>query len=213
MMAPDLATLGRGFSAPAQAAQSGFRCLLEATSRPGRVQTLPPAALAGLEAPGIGVGLCAVLLTLLDGETRLHVDVALPREALLPYLRFHTGVRLSIDLPDAEFVCCTAEQAKPSLLNALRSGSDEAPQLGATLIIAVSALANPLPCTPGLRLQGPGIRDRAHLTVGGIEPDFWHARTAMEASFPRGVDLVLCCDDRIAAVPRSTQLRYAAVKD
>ncbi|MEO7243329.1 MAG: phosphonate C-P lyase system protein PhnH [Variovorax sp.] len=214
MMTPDLATLGRGFGAPAQAAQLSFRCLLEAMARPGRVQSLPATALAGVEAPAIGVGMCAVLLTLLDADTRLYVDEALPHRELLPYLRFHTGVRLTDDLHDADFVCCSADQARPPLLNALRHGSDEAPHHGATLLIAVSELGNPLPSTPGgLQLRGPGIRDCQYMSVGGIGAEFWRTRSALEAQFPRGVDLVMCCGDHIAAIPRSTHVSSIGLED
>ncbi len=206
MKAPSLATLRRGFDLPAQAAQLGFRCLLEAMARPGRVQLLPPAALAGLESPGIGTGLCALLLTLLDAETRLHVGPGLPRDQLLPYLRFHTGVRVVDAVDDAEFVCCAAEHAHAPLLQALCEGSDEAPQRGATLIVEAPVLAEALPQTRGLILRGPGIRDTQRLGVGGINAEFWRARAALEANFPRGIDLVFCCGDRIAALPRSTRI-------
>ena len=206
MTAPSLATLQRGFDLPAQAAQLGFRSLLEAMARPGLVQTLPPAALAGLEPPGIGIGLCALLLTLLDAETRLHVGPGLPRDELLPYLRFHTGVRLVDAVDDAEFVCCTAEHAHEPLLQSLCKGGDEAPQRGATLIMEVPALAEVLPQTRSLNLRGPGIRDTQRFGVDGIDAEFWRARAALEADFPRGVDLVFCCGDRVAALPRSTHI-------
>ena len=95
MTATSLASLGRGFERPAQAAQQTFRSVLEAMARPGRVQTIASSALAGLESPGIGIGPCAVLLSLLDAECSLFIDAALPSDTLSPYLRFHTGVRLA----------------------------------------------------------------------------------------------------------------------
>ncbi len=205
MSAAALATTGRGFEQPAQAAQQTFRSVLEAMARPGRVQRIAASALAGIEAPGVGAGLCAVLLTLLDGECSLHVDDALPRDALLPYLRFHTGVRAGPARAACDFVIAPS-QASAGLWTELRSGSDEAPQRGATLIVEVAALDAALASAVRLRLSGPGIETVQRLSVGGPGVEFWHARIAVESQFPHGIDLLLCCADRVAAVPRSTRV-------
>ena len=206
MKAAARATLARGFEAPSTAAQGAFRTLLEAMSRPGRVQRLPAHALRGMEPPEVDPALCALLLTLLDAQTTLHIGPGLPRQALSPYLRFHTGVRL-LDAPgQADFVALGAAPAA-QLWQTLRGGTDEAPEQGATLIVQVPALAcAPLPGALLLRLHGPGIQHVQPLAVGGIDAAFWRARIDPEAQFPRGVDLVLCCGADIAGVPRSTHL-------
>ena len=218
MTVASLALLGRGFELPAQAAQQTFRSVLEAMARPGRVQTLGPSASAGVQAPGIGMGLCAVLLTLLDAECSLHIDAVLPSERLSPYLRFHTGVRLDADSAASDFVLMGAAHAEAGVWTWLRRGSDEAPQRGATLIVEVPSLdvAAPPSLPSGLqsglrlRLRGPGIETVQHLSVGGFGADFWRARIAAQADFPRGVDLLLCCGERIAALPRSTLIELEA---
>ena len=206
MTAAALATIGRGFERPAQAAQQTFRGVLDAMTRPGRVQRIAASALAGVEGPGIGVGMCAVLLTLLDGECSVHVDAALPHAALSPYLRFHTGVRFGTARSGSDFVVVAAPSTRASLWTELRNGSDESPQHGATLIVEVPELNAASVSALRLHLRGPGIENVQTLSVGGPGVAFWRARMAMEAEFPRGIDLLLCCADRIAAVPRSTQV-------
>ena len=214
MTVASLALIGRGFELPAQAAQETFRGVLEAMARPGRVQPIPPSASIGMQAPGIGIGLCAVLLTLLDADCSLHVDAMLPSERLSPYLRFHTGVRLEADPAVSDFVLLGSAQAEAGVWRRLRRGSDEGPQRGATLIVEVPALdvnaSTSLESSLRLSLRGPGIETVQRLSVAGLGTDFWRARIAAQADFPRGVDLLLCCADQIAALPRSTLIELEA---
>lgn len=211
--AAGLAHIGAGFASPGHGAQQVFRATLDALSRPGTLQRLPSDALAGVQPPGIGMAQYAVLLTLLDAETRLFLTPDPARDAVAAHLRFHTGVRLLTDAADADFVATRAAQADTTLLAALYCGSDEAPQTGATLIIEVPLLDHDLD-NDGmvadvieLSLCGPGIRDVQALRVGGLTRAFWRASIAGEARFPRGVDLILTCGDVIAALPRTTHVQ------
>jgi alpha-D-ribose 1-methylphosphonate 5-triphosphate synthase subunit PhnH len=231
----DLSTVGRGFADPGLAAQQVFRCVLDAMSRPGRLQTLPAAALRGMDIPGTTTGrvsgphphphphppspphspaLVAVLLALLDAETRIWLDPRGHVSGLADHLRFHTGVVVRAQAEDAAFVAQPADQAEASLWSRLRSGTDEQPQDGATWIVDVPALQSPGD-KPGdaaagllLTLTGPGIEHQHPLQVAGLAPAFWQARRALEPARPRGVDLILCCADRVAAVPRSTRVAW-----
>lgn len=203
-----LATVGRGFAQPVHAAQQAFRALLEAMSRPGRVQVLPEPVLAGIEPPGLARGLTALLLTLLDAETSLWIEPALAGADSLDYLRFHTGVRTLSDAGDAAFVVCSADRAPPAIWSALCAGTDEVPQSGATLLVEVPALQAQATAAAStrLRLQGPGIENTQALAVGGLDSAFWRARAALEREYPRGIDLILCCGDTLAAIPRTTRV-------
>lgn len=181
-----------GFTDPVQDAQSCFRAVLEAMSRPGRVQVLepvltPPAALHPATA--------AVLLTLADAETPLHHDAGAEADA---WLRFHCG-------------CPTASQAEasfalvvgqPPALSSLAQGSDEEPERGATLVLQVSVLE----AGRGWRLTGPGIAQEHRLLVEGLPPGFLDEWRAQRSSFPRGVDIILCAGNRIAALPRGIRI-------
>lgn len=203
-----LATVGRGFAQPVHAAQQAFRALLEAMSRPGRIQTLPAPVLAGIEPPGLPRGVTALLLTLLDAETSLWMDPALAGAGSLDYLRFHTGVRTLADAGDAAFVACSADRAQPAIWSALSAGTDEVPQSGVTLLVELPSLQarGTAPSFTRLRLEGPGIESTQPLAVGGLDAAFWQARAALEGEYPRGIDLILCCGDTLAAIPRTTRV-------
>lgn len=197
-----LAAVGRGLSQPVHDAQRVFRQLLEAMARPGRVQVLPPDALDGIDGAGLGRATTALLLSLLDAETSVWMHPALCDAATLEHVRFHTGVRIAGGPARAAFAVTDAAHAEAALWSALSRGSDEVPQDGATLIVDVPSLDAGLP----LLLRGPGIASTQTLHVGGLDPVFWQARAELEAAFPRGIDLILSCGDRIAALPRSTHL-------
>jgi alpha-D-ribose 1-methylphosphonate 5-triphosphate synthase subunit PhnH len=225
--AQDLAAVGAGFADPVQAAQQVFRAVLEAMSRPGRVQTLSAAALQGLvdvgprraDAPAAsnaGAAMTAVLLALLDTETRLWLDPSMAGRA--QHLRFHTGVRLVEQALQADFLALPARAATADLWTQACAGSDEQPQCGATVLVEVPVLHAKDPTgtdatthrgdAMSLQLAGPGIQLRHDLWVGGLSTAFWQARAALEPALPRGVDLILCCGNRLAALPRSTYVTW-----
>ena len=196
---PDLlANMPRGFADATHDAQAVFRNVLDALSRPGRLQTLQ--ASDGLQPPvPLSRGLTALLLTLLDTETSLHFSDALGSEAAWMYARFHTGAQRVGDASSADFAVVRAAEAQ---LDALQLGSDEAPQSGATLIVDTASLA--IERHASLRLTGPGIEHEQRMGLCGLPPAFWQQRIAMQRLFPRGVDLLLVCGSQLIGVPRST---------
>lgn len=202
--------IGRGLADPVHGAQQVFRQLLAAQSHPGRLQTVPAAVLQGLEAPGLGRAMAAVLLSLLDAETGLWLPGAWQAQGVADWLRFHTGTRTDLRLTAAPFAATdlpalAAEgHDAAALWRLLPSGSDEVPQDGATLLLEVAALSA---AGPGaLTLRGPGIADAQALAVAGLDGAFWRARAALALDYPRGVDLLLCCGDTLAAIPRTTRI-------
>lgn len=179
----------RGFAHPVLDAQSCFRAVLEAMARPGRVQhATPPAEVP----PGLSPAAAAVLLTLVDADTRLRLSAGPEAEA---WVRFHCGSPLVED--GAEFVL---DAAAPLL--ALESGTEEEPERGATLILEVKALQE----GTGWRLTGPGIRDAHRLHATGAPAGFVADWAANRARFPRGIDVILTAGDRLAALPRTTRV-------
>ncbi|MCA3285468.1 MAG: phosphonate C-P lyase system protein PhnH [Roseomonas sp.] len=182
-----------GFAAPVLDAQASFRVILEAMSRPGRLQRIearitPPAPLCTAAA--------AALLSLADADTPLWLDAG---EAVAEWLRFHCGAPITQEISAARFAlaCGTA----PSL-EALDVGTDEDPQLGATLILQVAGLV----ASEGWRLTGPGIQHEHRLRVHGAPAEFTAAWARNHTLFPRGVDVLLCAGDSIAALPRSVTI-------
>ncbi len=198
-----LAALPRGLADATHDAQSVFRAVLEALSRPGRLQTL--AASDGLQAPApLSRGLTALLLTLLDTESSLHLCGPLASDAAWLYCRFHTGVQQA-QATQADFVAVRAgDPFLDAAFDTLQLGTDDAPQRGATLIVDVPTLA--VERRGGLRFTGPGIEHTQAVGACGLPPSFWQRRVAMQTSYPRGVDLLLVCGSQLIGVPRSTQI-------
>jgi alpha-D-ribose 1-methylphosphonate 5-triphosphate synthase subunit PhnH len=186
-----------GFGDPVDDSQRMFRLVLEAMAQPGRVVTLdapvdvPPGPL-GRAAIGVG-------LTLLDFETPVWLDEAATGAAA--HFRFHCNCPLTAQPDQAGFAFIGA----PSLLPALDSfalGCDAYPDRSTTLVLEVAALA----AEGGLVLTGPGIRSSARFGVAGLRAGFWAERAALAALFPRGLDLILTCGDRLTALPRTTRV-------
>lgn len=188
-----MSLLSPGFADPVLDAQACFRAVLDAMSRPGRVVSAgaalrPPAPLMPAAA--------ALLLTLADADTPLWSDAGPNAEA---WLRFHCGAPFVTAPGEAAFVLASAA---PPALAALATGSEEKPQHGATLVLQVAGLET----RRGWRLTGPGIEHEHRLAVTGAPDGFLAAWAANRARFPRGVDVVLCADDRLAALPRSVTI-------
>ena len=210
-MSATLAQMGNGFADPVHGAQRTFRVLLGAMSEPGRVLALDEAATAGLAPddaalrPPMGVAMAATLLALLDADTPAHLAGALGRDDARAWLRFHTGAR---DLATAAgMTVALARDVDASLWSALDLGTDDAPQAGATLIAEVDALSDqPLASSVALKLRGAGIEHSRDLAVAGLPAAFWQWRIALQSELPRGVDLMLVCGTRVAAIPRSTRI-------
>ncbi|MDE2005606.1 MAG: phosphonate C-P lyase system protein PhnH [Rhodospirillales bacterium] len=178
-----------GFADPVAQAQQAFRAILEAMSRPGRIveagATLDPP-------PPLPRAAAAALLTLADGDTKLWLDPAFA--AAHAWVRFHTGAPPARGAEEADFVLA----ADWPDLATLRTGTDEAPEAGATLILSVAALGEGMP----YRLSGPGLAAPTAFAVRGLPEDFPARWAANRASFPCGIDLILCAGALLAALPR-----------
>lgn len=191
-----------GFGDTVHDSQAVFRSVLHAMSRPGAVQELavslsPPAPLLPATA--------AVCLTLLDLETRLWIDggsrdVARARD----FLAFHTGAPTAASMGDADFVVVVDGSLLPRL-ETFHQGSDEAPEKSATLIVQVTDLDD-MRTDDVWRLSGPGIDGTTGLHIEGLRSGLAEELADNRARFPRGVDLILCAETRVAALPRTTKV-------
>jgi alpha-D-ribose 1-methylphosphonate 5-triphosphate synthase subunit PhnH len=184
--------LSPGFADPVAAAQACFRSVLDAMARPGQVHLVRP-----VPAPApLGNAAASVLLTLVDHETPLWLD---PEAAFArAWIAFHTGTSFE-DPARAMFAMALS---LPDLA-AFPSGGDETPEASATVILQVASL------TTGrrFRLAGPGLREPATLLVDGLPANFDAIWQCNHALFPRGIDLILCAGDRLAALPRSVTVK------
>ncbi|MBU6499515.1 MAG: phosphonate C-P lyase system protein PhnH [Rhodospirillales bacterium] len=181
-----------GFADPVRDAQACFRTVLAAMARPGTVHQAgehlaPPA--------GLHRATAAVLLTLVDGETSLHVTDGF--EVARDWIGFHCDMRAAT-AGHARFVL--AERMVD--LAALAAGSDEAPEESATLILQLPELQT----GTSYLLDGPGLAHPAPFRARGLGEGFVAAWAANRARFPCGVDLILCSGTQVAALPRSLRI-------
>lgn len=190
-MTPDLP----GFADPVAASQACFRAVLDAMSSPSRVMQ----AGAGLTAPvPLDCSTAAVLLTLCDAETPLWLDPA--AASARDWIAFHCGSPAA-----GREAASIAVGMAWSGLDGLSAGTDEAPESGPTLILQVAGFGRGV----GFRLAGPGLRAPSSMQVDGLPAEFAAAWAANHALFPRGVDLILCAGDALAALPRTTTVEVA----
>lgn len=178
-----------GFAdAPIDAAHA-FRAAMNAMARPGAIEPIsggqPPAP--------VSVAAGSLILTLCDADTGLALCGACDTPEMRDWVTFHTSAPL-VPLVAADFVLGAWGDLLP--LDQYRIGTPEYPDRSATLIVEVDVLQ-----ASGATLRGPGIRDAAHLTL----PDP-SAMAANAMLYPLGLDFFLTCGDRVAALPRSTQI-------
>lgn len=190
-----------GFADPVHHAQQAFRCLLDAMSRPGSLQSLP----FELSAPaGLQPALTALLLALADRDTPLWLPPELRSDAAGEHLRFHAGCPLVAEMGKAQFLMLQNLNALPTL-DALRLGDAAYPDRSATLFIEVDALQ----VGEGtLRLRGPGIQGETRIEVAGWSASSQAFVQDNRRRFPLGVDLVLCAGRQLLALPRTTLIDW-----
>lgn len=170
------------------AQQQAFRVVLDAFARPGTQAVL-------------GDALPQLLATVLDES----VTLADPQHLLDADQR---RLLLAPDAPPglAAFVLFGGKSAPPADFEPAL-GTLDAPERGATLVLAVDALLpQPQPACTTLSLRGPGIADSATVHAAGLDPLWLARRNAWVADFPLGIDLVLCAPQRIVALPRTTHI-------
>ena len=182
-----------GFSEPVNGAQTCFRAVLDGMSRPGSLHE----AGAGLTPPRpLDPATAAVLLTLVDADTPIWLAPNFSNAR--DWISFHCGAAPVPEIGQAAFVVA----GEMPDLAALNTGSDEGPEEAATLILQVRGLGQ----GTWLQLAGPGLAAPATLLVDGLPDGFAAAWAANHALFPRGVDLILCAGNTLAALPRSVRI-------
>ena len=181
-----------GFADPVADAQTAFRAVLSALSRPGSIHSVA----SGLTPPPpLNQAAAAVLLALVDGDTSLFSSFPTAQG----WVRFHCGINPLDDPAAAGFVLA---DALPDLAT-LQNGSDEAPEDAATVILQLPSLTD----GPTRILQGPGLQATATIRAAGLPVDFVERWAANHALFPRGIDLILCAGDQLLALPRSVTVK------
>ncbi|MEQ6889742.1 phosphonate C-P lyase system protein PhnH [Halomonas sp. CS7] len=193
----------KAFPDPVHDGQRQFRRVLAAMAEPGTLQIAEAPAVP--DDAAIGAALWGTLLALCDLETRLWIAPGLEAGGLIEALGFHTGCRVTAAPEEADFALVT-----PATLSAaapaFAEGSDAYPDRSTTLLVVLDALAEEGPW----RLAGPGIPGTRTLEVGAAAP-LMRRLAANRARFPRGLDAILTCGERLVAIPRSTRLEAPAL--
>ncbi|MCF4165066.1 phosphonate C-P lyase system protein PhnH [Zavarzinia compransoris] len=188
--------LSAGFEEPVHQAQAGFRAVLSVLSRPGRVERLARPARAPA---GLSPAAATVLAVLADLDTPVHLAGA--GRAAEAFVAGSCGAPLAATTGDAAFAVVPAAGLLP--LSRFAAGTADFPDRAATVIVEVSSLET----GEVLTLSGPGIAGETVLRVAGLPAGFKHAWADQRPDFPLGVDLLLCCGDRVAGLPRTVAIR------
>ncbi|MDR9437960.1 MAG: phosphonate C-P lyase system protein PhnH [Halomonas sp.] len=194
------------FDDPVHDSQRAYRQLLSTMAEPGTVEDMLETPHRPEEA-AIGAACWATLLTLCDLDTRVWLTPELAAGGLGEGLRFHTGSRLTDKAVEADFALVTpATLADPTRV--FNEGSDIYPDRSTTLLVVLEQLDTEGPW----RLQGPGIPGFRRLGIGEDDA-LMHRLAANQSRFPRGLDAILTCGARLAAVPRSTRITSSRVEE
>lgn len=190
-----------GFADPVFAAQSAFRSVLDALSRPGTVitrqaQSQPPKPL--------GVLTGDILCTLADADTPVFLCPPLRDTAPVnDWLRFHTGAPMTLDPALAGFAVATDMKFVPALTQ-FPQGTAEYPDRSTTLILQLDSLEGG---QDGVVLSGPGIKGARAFAPKGLPAGFWQQVVMNNAQYPRGIDFLFVSATAIVGLPRSTHIR------
>ena len=180
--------LSGGFvNSPIDAANA-FRQIMTIMARPGDLATI-----TGAQPPQpLSVAAGTVLLTLCDPETPVFLAPRFDIAAIRDWVTFHTGAPLGkADI--ARFAIGNWDELR---LSDFQIGTPEYPDRSATLIVEMQNLIQ-----DGATLRGPGIKDRAALS---LPETVAFQRNA--AQFPQGLDFFFTSGSQIAALPRTTKV-------
>lgn len=186
----EVVALTGGFTDPPREAAHAFRGVMQAMARPGSLQeisgALPPAPLS--------VAAGTVLLTLCDLDTPVHLSGDCDTETVRAWIGFHTGAPIT-DASHCRFALGTWDALQP--LSEYPIGTDEYPDRSATLIVEQQNMT-----TVGSTLAGPGIKGRVSLSLPATDAFARNRRL-----YPLGLDFLFTCEERVAAVPRSSHVQ------
>jgi len=191
--------IGSGFADPVKSAQSAFRAILAATSRPGTVCAIGAEVSAP---PPLSPAVAAIALTLCDQDTPVWLDAPLRASVeVAAWLRFHCGAKIVDDPVAASFALVADARGLPAL-ERFNLGTADYPDRSTTIVLGVDSFHS----GSELVLEGPGIKTRQTFRAAPLPDDIVSRLTFNRSLFPRGVDLILASASEAAALPRSVRL-------
>jgi alpha-D-ribose 1-methylphosphonate 5-triphosphate synthase subunit PhnH len=182
---------------PVHRSREAFRGCLSALGSPGAVVKIGPVP---NPLPGLHVAASALLLSLLDQDTRLWLSPSIAMASTAMSLKIHTGCSLAASPGEADFALVGDVVELPGL-DAFGSGVEEYPERNATVVLQVPHLT-----ASGWRLSGPGVGGEARFCVPVLGRNFLQQWERNCSRFPRGVDLFISCGDELCGLPRTTHI-------
>lgn len=188
-------------------AQRHFRIVLDAMSRPGRINRLAPVALTP-PAP-LTVGAASIAFALLNADVGFHV--APEHTEAIAYLQANTGSRFA-EATAADFFFLRGDDRYDPLREA-PLGVPAYPEGGATAVILVDALGrSSAQGGLALTLTGPGIESRETVCITGLTTALLELRQARNVEFPLGLDFMfVTADGQLTCLPRTTKVEWTAL--
>jgi alpha-D-ribose 1-methylphosphonate 5-triphosphate synthase subunit PhnH len=188
-----------GFDDVTIRSQAAFNTIMQAMARPGKIYPAPCPVTAPAPLNPVAA---MVALALCDYDTKIWLeDESEATAELNQFLTFHTGAPITAQPEEADFAFIFNSTGLQNL-GRFAQGTDAYPDRSTTLIIAVDALTN----AAGAVLEGPGIETARTFTAAPLPSAFWSMARANNASYPRGVDMILVSDTALACLPRSTRI-------
>ena len=189
--------------------QAHYRALLDSMARPGKINALD---YAPLKPPaGFDDASAYVALALLDAD--VSFSALRSTEGVAEYLISNTNSKEASPTA-AEFQFTDGARAAEAIAQA-KPGTLLYPDTGATIVVSVQELSTePIPESVRLTMQGPGIKERAHLWVKGIHPIALDQLQEKNQEYPLGVDVVFCCGSgpgkaKLACIPRTSSVSWS----
>jgi alpha-D-ribose 1-methylphosphonate 5-triphosphate synthase subunit PhnH len=192
-----------GFGDPVTSAQGVFRRVLDALSRPGRIERIE----SDLDAPApLDLATASICLSLIDVDTSLWIAPALHSPEAEAFLKFHCGCPIAKTAAEASFALVDGN-AMPNLAE-FNPGDQAYPETSTTVIVQVDSLDGPAPdgSRRSLTLSGPGVEVEHIFSVSGLRrfAGDWSENSTL---FPCGVDLILTAGDRVVGMPRTVTIK------
>lgn len=182
-----------------------FRSLVSGFSQPGTLQSISPDE--QLEATHQLAMASVVCRCLLDHEVSFFT-AGFDQDVTEHLLRV-TGSHVA-ELSDADYILTSSSEFE-TVLNRACTGTDEYPELSATVIVICdrSGLSGAT-----LRLTGPGIPGHRTVNLKGVSAAPFELLADINFDYPLGIDVILVSPDgSVVCLPRTTKIEHSTELD
>ena len=175
--------------------QQTFRCALTALAEPLRPLSLPE-----VTAPeGIGMGLWAMVITLLDHDVTVYWPDM--NKSMRANLVFHTGVQIMEEPEKVDWVVLHSDDPNAeSVLDRVAIGTHERPDTATSVLMLTSNTST------DVLAEGPGFENPQELKVE-LSESLVYRLIQNNQQYPLGFDVFLVGEHSVTGLPRSTRLR------